>query len=124
MAAITWKTEQPTSAIIFYLPKKFDIDLRWSEFSAHVRSGQMTREMALEKIQEPKPFDQTILEEVYTRLSLTEEEFEAIMNLPKKSYRDYKTYKETFIKLRPVFWLLYKGGYVTRSFYDKFTVKN
>jgi hypothetical protein len=108
----------------YYLPKKFNIDLRWCEFSAHVRSGQMTREEALAAIQEPKPFDIGILEEVYTRLSLTPEEFERIMSLPKKSFRDYRTYKETFIHLRPVFMLLYKGGYVTKSFLDKFTVKN
>ena len=108
----------------YYLPMKFDIDLRWCEFSAQVRSGQMTREDALEKIQEAKPFDQTILEEVFTRLNLTENDFEHILTLPKKTYRSYKTYKETFVRLRPLFWMLYKAGYVTRSFYDKFTVKN
>lgn len=108
----------------YYLPMKFDIDLRWCEFSAHVRAGTMTRNEALQSIAEPKPFDPTILEEVFTRLNLTESEFSSILALPKKSYRDYKTYKETFIRLRPLFWLLYKAGYVTRSFYDKFTVKN
>lgn len=108
----------------YYLPMKFDIDLRWCEFSAHVRAGTMTRNEALQSIAEPKPFDPTILEEVFTRLNLTESAFSSILALPKKSYRDYKTYKETFIRLRPLFWLLYKAGYVTRSFYDKFTVKN
>ncbi len=108
----------------FYLPKKFGIDLRWCEFSAHVRSGQMTREEALERIQEPKPFDSGILEEVYTRLDLTPESFKAIMSLPAKSFRNYRTYKETFIRMRPIFLLLYKGGYVTKSFLDKFTVRN
>ena len=108
----------------YYLPMKFNIDLRWCEFSAHVRAGTMARNEALENIAEPKPFDPTILEEVFTRLNLTESAFSSILALPKKSYRDYKTYKETFIRLRPLFWLLYKAGYVTRSFYDKFTVKN
>jgi hypothetical protein len=84
----------------------------------------MTREEALQKISEAKPFDPTILEEVFTRLNLNEEEFERILELPRKSYRDYTTYKETFIRLRPFFWLMYKSGYVTRSFYDKFTVRN
>jgi N-acetyl sugar amidotransferase len=108
----------------YYLPLKFNIDLRWCEFSALVRSGQMTRQEALEKIQASKPFDKDILEEVYTRLNFTAEEFDRIMSLPKKSYRDYKTYKETFIRMRPVFFLLYKMGYVTRSFYDKFTQRD
>lgn len=108
----------------YYLPLKFQIDLRWCEFSAHVRAGTMTRDEALKKIQEPKPFDESILEEVYTRLNFTAEEFEQVLALPKKSFREYKTYKERFIRMRPIFWMLYKAGYVTRSFYDKFTVKN
>ena len=106
----------------YYLPRKFNIDLRWCEYSAHIRSGQMTREKALDEIKELKPFDDSILEEIYTRLNLTTEQFDEIIKLPKKSYRDYKTYKETFIRLRPLFWILYKSGYVTRSFYEKFTV--
>jgi len=108
----------------YYLPKKFNIDLRWCEYSALVRAGQMSREEAIDKIYHPKPFDNDILEEVYTRLEFSEKDFQSIMDLPKKSYRNYKTYKERFIRMRPVFWLLYKMGYVTRSFYDKFTVKN
>ena len=31
----------------YYLPLKFNIDLRYTEFAALVRSGQMTREEAL-----------------------------------------------------------------------------
>jgi N-acetyl sugar amidotransferase len=108
----------------YYLTHKFNIDLRWSEYSALVRSGQLNRADALANILHPKPFDQDILEEVHTRLHLTSEEFNDLMALPKKSYRDYPTYKETFIRMRPIFWVLYKLGYVTRSFYDKFTVKN
>jgi hypothetical protein len=108
----------------YYLPKKFDIDLRYCEFSALVRSGQMLRDEALEKIGSPKPFDEEILEEYKKRLNLSDEEFEAIMNEPPKSFRDYKTYKETFIKMRPLFYLLYKANFVPKSFYDKFTKKN
>jgi N-acetyl sugar amidotransferase len=108
----------------YYLPKKFGIDLRWCEFSAYVRSGQKTREQALDEIQSEKPFDPLILEEVHTRLKFSQEEFENVMALPKKSYKDYPTYKQTFVRMKPVFWALYKAGYVTRSFYDKFTAKN
>jgi len=45
------------------------------------------------------------------------------MNLPKKSYKDYKTYKQTFERLRPFFWLMYKLELVPKSFYMKYTVK-
>lgn len=108
----------------YYLPNKFGIDLRYCEFSALVRSGQMSRDEALEKIHQPKPFDEEILEEYKKRLRISDEEFEEIMNQKPKSFRDYKTYKETFVKMRPLFYMLYKANFVPRSFYDKFTRKN
>lgn len=107
----------------YYLPLKFNIDLRYTEFAALVRSGQMTREEALTKIQEPKPFDMGILEEVKKRLNFTDGEFERIMNLPLKSYRDYKTYKQTFERFRLLFWVMYKMDLVPKSFYMKYTSK-
>jgi len=44
------------------------------------------------------------------------------MGLPHRTYRDFDTYKRTFERLRPLFWLLYKLGRVPKSFYMKFTV--
>lgn len=116
--------ENRTSYFInnYYLPVKFGIDLRWCEYSALVRSGQMEREVALKNIQEPKPFDKDLLTEIKTRLSFNDDQWEAIMNAPNKHYTDYPTYKRTFERLRPFFYFLYKRGFVTRSFYDKFCV--
>lgn len=108
----------------YYLPKKFGIDLRWCEFAALVRSGQMTREEAFLKLQTPKPFDDSILEELKFRLGLSEEEFSALFQQPLKSFRDYRTYKQVFIRLRPFFYLLLKANYITKTFYDKFTLPN
>jgi len=107
----------------YYLPRKFGIDLRYCEFSALIRSGQMTREEALEKIKEPKTFDTGILEEVKKRLNFTGEEFEQIMNKPGKTYRDYKTYKKTFERMKWFFWAMYKLDLVPKSFYMKYTKK-
>ena len=106
----------------YYLPVKFGIDLRWCEYSALVRSGQMSRDEALQKIKEPKPFEKDLLTEIKTRLSYDDKQWDGIMNAPNKHYTDYTTYKRTFERLRPFFFLLYKKGYVTRSFYDKFCV--
>ncbi len=105
----------------YYLPLKFNIDLRYSEFSALVRSHQLAREEALERIKEPKSFDPGILEEVKKRLGFTEESFQEVMGLPKKTYRDYKTYKQTFEQLRWLFWVMYKLNFVPKSFYVKYT---
>lgn len=105
----------------YYLPKKFNIDLRLCEYSALIRSNQLSRIESVAKMLEPKPFDAEILEEVKKRLDFKDGEFEKVMDLPKKSFRDYETYKQTFERMKPLFWILYKMNYVTKSFYEKFT---
>ncbi len=105
----------------YYLPRKFGIDLRYCEFSALVRSGQMARDEALEAIKAPKPFDEALLTEVKKRLGFSDEEFDRVMALPPKSYRDYETYKKTFERLKPLFWLMVKFDMVPLSFYLKYT---
>ncbi|MCL2156456.1 MAG: N-acetyl sugar amidotransferase [Methanobrevibacter sp.] len=108
----------------YYLPKKFNIDLRYCELSALVRSGQMTRDAALFEIKKEKQFSMDILDEIKNKLHFSNFEFSEIMNAPVKSYRDFNTYKQVFEKLKPVFWLLYKFNLVTKSFYVKYTNKD
>ncbi len=76
----------------YFLPKKFNIDLRRAYISAMVISGQMTREEALEEIKEP-PYPEDLLEDdkefVIKKLGLTQQEFNQIMNDPPKSYNEY-----------------------------------
>jgi len=105
----------------FILPRKFGIDIRYVEFSALIRSGQMTREEALREIQTPPEFDEEILVEVKKRLGFTDEEFDEVLKRPKRTYRDFKTYHETFKRLRPFFYLMYKTNRVPKSFYLKYT---
>ena len=107
----------------YYLPLKFNIDLRYCEFSALVRSGQMTRVEAFDKIQEPKPFDTGILDEVKKRLGFSDEEFDQVLNSPGKTFRDYKTYKQVFERFKWLFWLMYRLNLVPKSFYMKYTKK-
>ena len=105
----------------YYLPEKFDIDLRFCEFSAHIRNGSMTRAEALEKIKKPKPFDTGILEEIKKRLGFSDAEFAAIMKLDKKTFMDYPTYKPWFERLRPLFKIMAGLDLVPMSFYLKYT---
>ena len=107
----------------FWLPKKFKIDLRYSEFSALVRDGQMSRQESLRMIKEPKPFDPGILKEILKRLNITETQFENMLKAPNKTFRDYKTYKQRFERMRPIFYLLYNMDLVPKSFYLKYTKK-
>jgi N-acetyl sugar amidotransferase len=77
----------------YYLPKKFNIDKRKTELSAMIRSGQMTREDAINEIaRSPYEFDERTVTYAYTKLGLTQKEFDEIMNLPQKSHNDYPTY--------------------------------
>lgn len=107
----------------YYLPRKFEIDLRYSELSALVRSGQLARQEALERVQTDKPFDVSILEEVQKRLGFTGTEFQAVMAAPRKTFRDYRTYKQVFENLRPLFWVMYRLDLVPKSFFMKYTQK-
>ena len=107
----------------YYLPRKFSIDLRYPELSAMVRAGQKTREEAIEEIQKPHIFDEGILVEIKKRLGFTDEQFEQVMQLPPRSYRDYKTYKQSFENMRWLFWIMYKLNLVPKSFYMKYTRK-
>jgi hypothetical protein len=105
----------------YLYPRRFGIDQRANGFSAMVRSGQMTREEAIAELSEPPVCDPEVLEVVKKRLRFSDAEFERVMNLPIKTYRDYKTYKPTFEKLRPFFWAMYKLNRVPKSFYVKYT---
>ena len=44
-----------------------------------------------------------------------------MMTLPKRSFRDYETYKKTFERLKPIFRILADRDLVPRTFYMKFT---
>ena len=107
----------------FYLPNKFGIDLRKCEYSALIRSGQMTRKMAIIEMSKEKKMDNSLVSEMKKRLNLTDLQFEEKMNKEKKDYTDYPTYKRLFEKLRPFFYVLYKLDLVPKSFYLKYANK-
>lgn len=109
----------------YWFPKKFGIDQRNNSLSASLRAGLITREQALHEYYETNPYlEPELLEYFKKRLGITEEEFDNIMNMPSKSFRDFKTYKKTFERLRPLFYVLYKAHLVPKSFYIKYTSKN
>lgn len=103
------------------LRNKFGIDQRYIEYSALIRSGQMSREDALADMKRAIPYDEAIVAEVKKRLKLSDEEFEKILSLPPKTAQDYPTYHQTFKRMRPFFWLMYKMDLVPKSFYLKYT---
>jgi N-acetyl sugar amidotransferase len=104
----------------YILPTKFHIDLRYVELAAFVRTGKMKRQEALEELKQPVPFDTAIIDEVKKRLNLTDEEFDEILKLPKKSFKDFQTYLPTFRRMKPFFWLMAKLNRVPKTFYIKY----
>jgi N-acetyl sugar amidotransferase len=105
----------------YFLPKRYGIDARLLGHAALVRSGQMSRDDALLALKEPIVPDMQVVDLVKKRLELTTAELDALLEAPQRHYSDYRTYKATFERLRPLFWLLYRADRVPRSFYMKFT---
>ncbi|MBN1306080.1 MAG: N-acetyl sugar amidotransferase [Anaerolineales bacterium] len=104
----------------YYAPKRYGIDSRLLGYAALVRSGQITREEGLELISKPQPYDADLIEMLKKRLGFSDKEFDELMTQDKKTYRDYKTYKKNFERMRPFWWLMYKLNRVPKSFYLKF----
>ena len=105
----------------YFLPRRFGIDGRMLGWAALVRCGQMDRNEGLALLSSPQQYDEGLVEMVKKRLGFSDREFDRLMNLPKKRYYEFRTYKKTFERLRPFFWLLYKLDRVPKSFYMKFT---
>jgi hypothetical protein len=105
----------------YIFPLRFGMDTRLNGYAALVRSGQMSREEGLELINQPIEQDVELLKEVQHRLHLTDYDIAKLMTQPKRSYRDFKTYKKTFERLRPFFWIMMKLDLVPKSFYMKYT---
>ena len=107
-----------------YFPQKFGIDLRNLSLAASARAGFITREQALQEYKEPPYIEPELVGYFKKRLGLTDEVYEKVMKGPRKTYRDYKTYKRRFEYLRPMFFALAKANLVPMSFYIKYTSKS
>jgi N-acetyl sugar amidotransferase len=104
----------------FYAPVKFGADFRNNTLSALVRNGIITRAEAWSEYNTKPHLENDLVNYFKKRLALTNEEFDRIMALPPKSWRDYPTYKKRFERLRPLFFFLAKRSLVPMSFYLKY----
>ena len=80
----------------YILPKKFGFDKRKSHLSSLICSGETTKEEALEELKKetyPIELQEEDRRYVIKKLDLTEGEFGEIMDLPKKTFRDYPSYE-------------------------------
>jgi len=80
-------------SLMFYVHRvKFNIDRRKYNYSALIRSGQMTRDEALKLVASKYVIeDDKVIQLCIKRLGLSQEEFDEIMALEPKTFRDYPT---------------------------------
>ena len=83
----------------YWLPKRFGYDTRKVQYSSLILTGQMTRDEALEKLKKPAYDPETIdhdIEYVATKLGITVDELNSYMDLPKKTYKDYRSQESIY----------------------------
>jgi len=76
----------------YYLPHKFGFDKRLAHLSTLICSGQITREQALEEMKKDTYPPELLAEDkeyVIKKLGMNAEEFETILNVAPKSYKEY-----------------------------------
>ena len=96
----------------YWLPKKFNLDSRIIGYSAAIRMNVMTKDEALKKLESPPYLEPDLLNYFQKRLDLSDDELQNLINSSNKTFRDYKTYKKTFERMRPFFWILSKMSLV------------
>ena len=100
---------------------KFNIDRRLFNYSALMRSGQMSRETALDRISRRNPIDdEAVVALCIHRLGITREEFEALVAAPPTTFRAYPNHYALLRRLRGPIWLLSRLNLIPESAYDKF----
>lgn len=112
--------------VSFLLLKKFHIDKRKVSFSALIRTGQITREEALQEIRElPYPKEKVDKDKEYVikKFELTDEEFDRILAMKPKKFLDYPTYYSTIRKLRFFIKIACKLKLLPEIFYEKYSLK-
>tara|TARA_B110000196_G_scaffold316735_1_gene328600 strand:+ start:1263 stop:2396 length:1134 start_codon:yes stop_codon:yes gene_type:complete len=78
----------------YWLPKRFGYDTRKVQYSSLILTNQMTRDEALSKLGS-LPYDESTIkndfEYIANKLSISIDELQHYMDMPKKTYRDYKS---------------------------------
>jgi len=113
-------SENKYSAFVTYhlLPKRFGIDKRIIEYSALMRSGQLRRAEALERLKKKICLPKGMLEEVSQKYHA----FDNVMQSARvRSFKDFETYHKLFKHYRWLIWLATRFQLLPRTFYIKYT---
>lgn len=77
----------------YWLPRRFGLEKRRAHFSSLIMTGQLSRDQALDRISRPEMDEHFLKQEfeyVAHKLGLTVNELQALFELPKKTYHDYR----------------------------------
>lgn len=100
---------------------KFNIDMNMNSDSALVRSGQMKRTDALARIHGVYSIeDPKIIELCIKRLGITRLDFDKYMELPPKTFRDYKTIYNFIRVFKLPIYFMAKMNFIPRITFDKY----
>lgn len=100
---------------------KFNIDRRKFNYSALIRSGQMPREEALDRVREIYAIeDPKVIDLCIKRLGITRGDFDSYMKLPLKTFRDYPTSYRLIKALKPLIFILSRLNILPAVAYDKY----
>jgi len=84
----------------YWLYERFGYDVRKVQFASLILTGQMIRDEALEELKK-LPYDKESIhhefEYVATKLGITTQELQHYFDMPKKTYKDYKSQEGIFL---------------------------
>jgi hypothetical protein len=104
-----------------YSRVKFGIDWRIPEFAAWVRTGEMTREAALEALEETPAIErEEIVSYGLKKQGISDEEWQQILAAEPRYFTDYPTYYPVLKLLSPLIWLLGRLHILPAHTYEKF----
>jgi len=81
----------------YWLPRRFGYEKRRAHFSSLIMTGQMTRHQALDRISRPEMDEHFLKQEfeyVAHKLGLTVDGLQQFFDMPKKTYRDFKSKRD------------------------------
>lgn len=83
----------------YWLPTRFNFDMRRVDLSSLILTNQMSREQALEELKKP-PYDPELIDQdfyyIAKKLNIDSDDLKKFHEMPKKYWRDYKNLNNIF----------------------------
>lgn len=108
--------------VSYYLPKKFNIDRRLTQYSALVRSKKISSKEATKVLSEPieGQNDENLKKYIIDKLSINNDEFDLIMKNKNKNFKNYITYYNFFKNFGFLAKILYKLNLIPKLLYLRY----